>query len=298
MKTLSNDLIALLGGNIFWMADLFTITPVGLSALYYTSSDATLSYGGHAYLHNGLLITRSKCSWKNDFSVDTMDLDITPQFDMTNGQPATNSLINGQAFLIALKNGVLDKATVQLDRAFGYPGSVAITGIVPSLFLGYMGDVEIYRTHAKVTVNSMLELLNTQFPRNLYESTCIHTLYDAGCGLSQVGSTTTGHVTADQGGGSADKNTVPTNLSTAAALYASGSITFTSGNNNGVSRTIGDWDGKTAMLSNPLPYDPAINDIFTISKGCDKTTATCANTFNNLQHFRGFPWIPIAETAL
>jgi hypothetical protein len=298
MKTLTTELRELLGGNIFWMADLFTITPVGLSAIYYTSMDTSLTYGGHIYLHNGLLIDRSKCSWKNDFSVDTMELTITPQFDMTNGQPVTNSLINGKPFLQAVKDGILDKATVKLDRAFGYPGSISITGIVPSMFLGYIGDAELYRTYAKVTVNSMLELLNTQFPRNLYESTCIHTLYDTGCGVLQASNTITGHVTADQGGGSADKNTVPTDISTAVAIYANGVITFTSGDNSGISRTIGDWDGKTAFLANPLPYNPVIGNAFTISKGCDKTTSTCSSRFNNLQHFRGFPWIPTAETAL
>jgi hypothetical protein len=32
--------------------------------------------------------------------------------------------------------------------------------------------------------------------------------------------------------------------------------------------------------------------------GCDKTQATCQNTFGNILNFGGFTYIPAAETAV
>jgi hypothetical protein len=47
----------------------------------------------------------------------------------------------------------------------------------------------------------------------------------------------------------------------------------------------------------PLLVVPAPGDTFTVTFGCDKTMATC-NLFSNIQNFRGFPYVPPAETAV
>ena len=53
-----------------------------------------------------------------------------------------------------------------------------------TLFKGRLGDVDqIGRTTAKLTVNSDLVLLDIDMPRNVYQPTCLHTLYDSGCTL-------------------------------------------------------------------------------------------------------------------
>ena len=54
------------------------------------------------------------------------------------------------------------------------------------LFKGRLGTIdEIGRTSAKLTVNSDLVLLDIDMPRNIYQPTCLHTLYDTGCTLEQ-----------------------------------------------------------------------------------------------------------------
>ena len=48
-------------------------------------------------------------------------------------------------------------------------------------------------------------------------------------------------------------------------------------------------------LAPPLPVVPG--DTFTVSAGCDKTAATCAAKFGNLESFRGFPHLPRDDVA-
>jgi len=48
----------------------------------------------------------------------------------------------------------------------------------------------------------------------------------------------------------------------------------------------------------PLPFAPAFGDAFTVYAGCDRTLATCQGRFNNKANFRGFPFVPPAETAV
>ena len=43
-------------------------------------------------------------------------------------------------------------------------------------------------------VLSALELLNIQMPRNVYQSVCLHTVYDGGCALVKATYTVTGSV--------------------------------------------------------------------------------------------------------
>lgn len=77
--------------------------------------------------------------------------------------------------------------------------------------------------------------------------------------------------------------------------YALGTITFTSGVNNGVSRTIDSSNGGALKLRIPLFYAPATGDTFTLTAGCDHTMATCREKFDNLIHFTGCPFIPLPE---
>ena len=45
-------------------------------------------------------------------------------------------------------------------------------------------------------------------------------------------------------------------------------------------------------LWEPLPFDLAASDTFSIVAGCDKRWATCKDKFSNGNNFRGFPHIP------
>jgi uncharacterized phage protein (TIGR02218 family) len=88
-------------------------------------------------------------------------------------------------------------------------------------------------------------------------------------------------------------------LSPTANDYALGRIVFTSGANNGISRTIRANDGSgNFTLINPLPNPLAPGDAFTVFPGCDLTTSRCLAKFNNLNNFKGTPFVPLPQTPL
>lgn len=76
--------------------------------------------------------------------------------------------------------------------------------------------------------------------------------------------------------------------------FNGGKIVWTSGANNGytceVRRHIG--SSRTIEFLVPTPYTITAGEQFNIIRGCDKTFATCTNTFSNYKNFRGFPFIP------
>jgi uncharacterized phage protein (TIGR02218 family) len=128
-------------------------------------------------------------------------------------------------------------------------------------------------------------------PRNVYQPTCLHALYDSGCTLVKNAFGSNGTV------GSGSTASV-INWSGASANFVQGSITFTSGVNAGVTATVNSAVAGTSMtLRYPLESAPAAGDGFTVYYGCDHTPGTCQSKFNNLANFRGFPYVPPPQMA-
>ena len=81
-------------------------------------------------------------------------------------------------------------------------------------------------------------------------------------------------------------------------VYSLGIITFTSGGNSGVSRTIRRFlnaSGEVQFVNTP-PNLMLPGDTFKIITGCDKKFNTCSVRFGNLAHNRSMPYVPIPET--
>lgn len=145
-----------------------------------------------------------------------------------------------------------------------------------------------------MAVKSELETLDVQMPHNLYMATCIHTLYDDGCGLVAASFTVTGNVTSG-----ATASSVSCNLAQADGYFDLGVIRFTSGANAGLTRSIKSYTAGVIVPVMPFPYTPAPADLFTARPGCDKLEATCNSVkFSNRDNFRGYRFIPVAEAAL
>ena len=49
---------------------------------------------------------------------------------------------------------------------------------------GRIGGIDADRAKADITVNSPMELLNTQLPKHLYSPTCVLNVYDFSCGAN------------------------------------------------------------------------------------------------------------------
>lgn len=78
-----------------------------------------------------------------------------------------------------------------------------------------------------------------------------------------------------------------------------GLVTWTSGQNSGVTSDVRAWDGTNQInLLLPTPFPIAGGDAFTITPGCDKRIETCVQKFNNVLNFRGEPFVPGQDAAL
>jgi uncharacterized phage protein (TIGR02218 family) len=243
--------------------------------LAYTDVDYPVTLNGVTYTANALQVSGLK--FKCAIGVDPDEQQITLAAKSTD-------TIGGVPALAAIGKGILDGCEVSRSLVF-FDGRLGpIIGSV-LLFKGRVGRVDsVGRTRAKITVNSDLILLDIDMPRNLYAPGCQHVLYDAGCTLSAANFGTEGNVE------SADNATIV--WSGANSNYTQGKLLFTSGINNGLAFTVKAVSGNLLALAYPMEDVPAAGDSFTVYFGCDHSMGTCRDKFNNLQNFRGFPFIP------
>ena len=163
-----------------------------------------------------------------------------------------------------------------------------------NIFSGRVSDVSGSRSSVKVDVKSDIELLNVSSPRNIYQAGCMRTLYDDGCKVNREKFTVNGRVTENSQTGTVLKH----NLTQPDGWFSQGVIKFTSGRNAGFSRTVKAHNGNTFEFALRLPFPPQVGDVFKVYPGCNKRRDTCKDKFNNIVHFRGFPFIPSADTVV
>ena len=180
MRTASAALVAYLAtlraqkDTAALLADCYTFTLRTGTVLAYTNADVPILLNGTTFLANSLLVDglTYKCA---------VGLDVDKQQVTIAARPTDT--IGGIPFLVAVRNGLLDGCEVQRDRAFlAAWGTAPIGGV--TLFKGRVSTIDsVGRTNAQITVASDLVLLDIDMPRNLYQPTCNHVLYDSGCGL-------------------------------------------------------------------------------------------------------------------
>jgi uncharacterized phage protein (TIGR02218 family) len=168
-----------------------------------------------------------------------------------------------------------------------------VNGVV-NLFTGIVGEVKSDSMKVSLTVNSMLLYLNAMFPRNYLLPQCNHALFDGGCALLK----STYAISGTASGSSNTVSTFQSNCTQADGWFALGSVVWTSGANAGITSSVKSYANAsgTFTLIYPLAVAPSAGDTFTAYPGCDKLQATCSSKFNNLSHFRGFPYAPTPET--
>lgn len=285
MKTVSGPLAALLATGQFVKADLWTLTLNGGSVVRWTSHDTDLSWSGNTFT-KGPAISHGQISEKRGVEVATLDVDI---------DAVDSDLINGTPLIAFIAQHGLDGAAIKLERAYApdWAPTTAITGVV-NRFSGKVTSISpIQGGSVTLTVSSWLVLLNTKAPRNVYQVACLRTLYDAGCALNPASFSAGGTVTV------AGQASFKSGLTGVPDYYSQGRIVFTSGANNGVSRTVRvNLTDGTFSLINPLPAVAAIGDTFTAYAGCDLAMSTCSTKFSNLARFKGTPYVPLPTAAL
>lgn len=287
MRSVSPALSTLLNTNKkFVMADLYTLQLASGAILRYTTAGVDVAFGGHTFLHSGLLISRKSVRWVVGIEVDTLDLSIAADNSTT---------VNGVPIISAAMQGQFDGAIVIVERLFLQDDLTPVDKL--GLFYGRVSSCDAERNSLHITIKSILEMLNVQMPPNLYQASCLHTLYDAGCKVNKASFTVSGTASGLNSDGS-----MRTNLAAAASFYNMGAVKMTSGANAGLTRTVKTHNGTGAStviyFTTPWPNNVSAGDTFTISPGCDKLrTGDCTNKYSNVINFKGFEFIPVPETA-
>jgi uncharacterized phage protein (TIGR02218 family) len=292
MKTGSSDLTALLTTRQFYAVDLFQFTLVDGTILRYAGGDKDITYGGNTYSCGGAVgpffqtrTGRGLCKWKIGVEVDTLQFDVLPG----------TSTVEGFDFLVACKFGIFDGAEMILYRAFMPTYGDTSAGLV-NIFTGRVVEIDCGRSLATFNINSHLELLSQQMPRNLYQPGCLNTLYDSACTLVKSSFATT--ASASSG---CTASTLNATLSQATGYFNQGTLQMTSGNNEGFQRMVKTYTNGTPSVVNvlfPFPYAISSGDTFAIYPGCDKQQTTCSSKFSNIANFRGMPYIPQPEVGV
>ena len=146
-----------------------------------------------------------------------------------------------------------------------------------------------------------------QLTRNInfvFTASCRHALFSqfdntsiGACTLNSASYTWSGNVNAV----TTQRVKFTTNgLAQASGVCTNGILTWTSGNNAGLSyevKTHTVTGSTTLELFLPTMAAIAPGDSFSITAGCDKTLATCKAKFNNVINFGGFPHIQTEVTT-
>src|SRR5947209_1190749 len=180
MKSASTALLRLIDAarsspdSTLAFADCFTFTLSTGATYTWTNVDLPVVYKGATFLANGPLVQGLKYRASVGLEVDRQQITIAAR---------PTDLVGGAPILVALRDGAFDGASVQRDRVFlTAPGGAAVGGV--TLFKGRVSTVDqVGRTTATLTIASDLVVLDYDMPRNLYSPTCVHTLYDSGCGV-------------------------------------------------------------------------------------------------------------------
>lgn len=275
---------ALAARTPMWSADLFTLSLPNAQTYYWTSADQDIAYSGITWSALGPTIERTAWSAKNTTEVPEMSVRIN-----TTGKDFAGGTVNLKE---AAHNGLFDGALLLLERVFMPRFGDTALGAV-TIFGGRVGAISINALGLDLTCTASNVLLTQNMPRRTFQATCMHTLYDAQCTLSEAAHTDTytigsanGIAINWEGSGPAD-----------ASVYRYGKMTITSGAGAGQQLTVQAASQTGVSFGYPLLTIPAPGDTFTIAQGCDKTIARC-QALGNILNFGGFPYTPPASLGI
>lgn len=190
--------------------------------------------------------------------------------------------------------GIYDAAEI---RVFLVNAADTSQGTIP-LRRGWLGKVQLSDGKFVAELRGLAQALSTQVGE-LFSPSCRATLGDARCGVNLAAHTVTGSITTVL----SRLEFIDSARTEASSIFTGGVITFTSGANDGLAMEVKEYTklaagGGRITLALPLPAALGTGQNYSLSKGCDKTTATCQARFANIANFRGEPHVPGLDKML
>lgn len=164
---------------------------------------------------------------------------------------------------------------------------------------GTLGAVTVHRQHFVAELMGMLDAYGV----NIIEVTtpgCRASLGDSRCGVDLLGSPAAASFTVTGTIDTADTDFFTLHdaeRTEADGYFDEGRITFTSGDNQGLSYEVKAYVVGTWITKTPFAYD-ATGATYTMTRGCNRHFTTCRDTFDNAVNFRGEPWVRGPDAAI
>ena len=281
MKNFPADLITHLAGDTHTLAWCVIITRKDATVYRYTTYDANLTVGGQTYKADpGFRLT--------DFAFDVEGSVTTFSLDF--------SYKSGEVTKVDVIGGLFDNATVQL-----YLVNYHDTAQTALIIKAHVGKPQIKDNECSLECHSLMQHLH-QRVGDLVSPTCRAIFADKNddnlCKLDPASYTFAGAVVSIISDGLKFTDTTIGAAQVVDNYFTNGKITFTAGNNDGLSMEVQEHDltgGKnTITLALPLAFTLTIGDTFDAKAGCDGTTSNCSTKFlsSNILNFRGEPHVP------
>jgi len=281
MKTISNALAAHIAGEVTTLATCWKLTRRDTTVFGFTDHDQDITFDSVTY-KAATGFTPSAIQNTGTLAVDNLDVD---------GMLSSGSIV--EADILA---GLYDFAEIEI---FQVNYSDLTQGSL-KLRRGWLGEVSFYKQQFVAEVRGLTQALS-QTMGELYSASCRAALGDSRCKVNMAtgGNTVTGSVTSVV----SNIQFIDSARTEASDSFAFGTIRFTSGANNALSMEVKEYiytsgTGGQITLALPLPYPMLTGDAYSLTKGCDKTIATCFSRFNNVVNFRGEPLVPGLDRML
>lgn len=278
MKTISIELKNHLAGEVTTLATCWKLTRRDDTVYGFTSHDKDIVFDSVTYAAS-TGFTPSAIDNNAALSVDNLDVE--------------GMLSDGSITEADIMAGKYDFAEIEI---FQVNYSDLAQGAL-KLRRGWLGEVSFHRNSFIAEVRGLTQLLSQRIGE-LYSPSCRAALGDTRCKVNMSTHTVAGSVTI----AASSQEFIDSGRSETTGLFNFGTITFTSGDNEGLSVEVKEYflqggDGKI-ILALPMPYSISIGDNYSMTKGCDKTVSTCHSRFNNVLNFRGEPSVPGLDRML
>jgi uncharacterized phage protein (TIGR02218 family) len=226
---------------------------------------------------------------------------------------ADTSVDNAEARVLALAGGPVTEAMINAGELDGAEFSLyevnylgLVTGRHKVVMHGYVGRARSLRGAAfTLELRSLIDLLR-QEPWEKYQRRCRVRQFGSQpgderfpCMFALAPELVTG-VAVTSVGTEANRTFTASSLAQAAAYFAPGMLTWTTGPNAGLSFEIETFaTGGVITLAFPMPYLPVAGHQFTIRRECSREWSghNSCQTFANRANFRGEPKMRPADAA-
>lgn len=274
MKTISTELQAHLAGECLTLAHCWKITRTDGEVMGFTEHDQDLIYETVTYQAT-TGFTPTAIASQSSLAVDNLDI----QGMLSAGAITDKDILAGRYDFAEVETFLINYNDI---------GQGAL-----SLRKGWLGEVQLNNNQFIAEVRGLTQALSTHIGE-LYAPICRATFGDSRCAVDTASYTVTGMVTS----ASSSQQFADSTRSEANGSFDRGVVTFTSGENEGISREVKEFRASQLTLALPTPYPIQLGDGYSLVKGCDKSFRTCVETYNNAVNFRGEPHVPGLDRML